>query len=113
MRIIDGQEVFDCPYCFESGVVEVANVWRTPRGARPLASFWSGRTGHLPICVVACNCSHHSKIANLPPFNSETMFLIDHAESTEAAATRFREWWSVGTRHARFTDFDVWNDGRE
>lgn len=113
MRIIDGEQVFDCPYCFESGVVEVANIWRTPRGARPLVSFWAGRTIHLPVCVVACICYRHSKIANLPPLNVDTMFMIDHSEKPEVAAQRFREWWALGHRHARVSDFDEWNEGRE
>lgn len=113
MRVIDGEQVYDCPYCFESGVVEVANIWRTPRGGRPMVSFWTGKTKYLPVCVVACTCYRRSQMPNLPQLNVDTMFMIDNSENTEAAAQRFRDWWAMGYRHARVSDFDEWNDGRE
>lgn len=111
MRFIDGQPVFDCPHCRDTGFVEVANVWRSARGARPLASFWLGKTLHLPVCIVACSCDRSRPMPGLPRFDRERMFVIDHNESVAEAAERFRDWWECGNRFGRQREFDDWNSG--
>lgn len=107
IRYVNGERVYDCKFCLDTGWVMVVNIWRNEKtGSRPLSAFWAGITRDLPKCAIECSCVRGDR------FKVDTMFVFDPVEAVESRASRFEQWWADG-RHLgnRVGAFDTWNRG--